>query len=326
MTSKKGTVLLCLLFYLAMLLLPLMALGGGKSTGKPGSSPPLKLPPGSFFRLQDSSTGKMLTVDDETFVRGTVATEMSPEAPQEALKAQAVAARTYYGRLRENHRSGPGSANSADFTVDTANRNIYMTVDDMKKHWGGNFDQYYKSICSACDAVSGQVLRSGGKLIDATYFAISGGSTEDAADVWGSKCSYLVSVASPWDAFAGGYQTSASFSADDFKAKILKTAPKADLSGAAQSWIGASDRSPAGTVKNIKIGGQVLTGSQVRTAFGLRSADFTVTFTNGSFTFDVKGYGHGVGMSQVGAEAMAREGAGYKQILSWYYPSTTLTK
>jgi stage II sporulation protein D len=268
----------------------------------------------------------MLTVDDETFVRGTVATEMSPEAPQEALKAQAVAARTYYGRLRENHRRSPGSANSADFTVDTANRNIYMTVDDMKKHWGGKYDQYYKSICSACDAVSGQVLRSGGKLIDATYFAISGGSTEDAADVWGSKCPYLVSVASPWDAFAGGYQTSASFSADDFKAKILKTAPKADLSGAAQSWVGASDRSPAGTVKNIKIGGQVLTGSQVRTAFGLRSADFTVTFKNGSFTFDVKGYGHGVGLSQVGAEAMAREGAGYKQILSWYYPNTTLTK
>lgn len=334
MSVKRGTVLLGLMLFLAMFLIPLLSLGGGSASSKSGSqnqsSAPQNRQPsassGSQFKVKDTSTGKILIVDDHTFLCGDVASEMSPLAPAEALKAQAVASYTYYSRLRENQKKSPASElGGADFAADPQNWNIYVTKEELQKRWGSNYDQYYKTISDAVDAVSGQVLKSGGSLIDATYFAISSGNTENAEDVWGSKCSYLVSVASPYDVFAGGYQTTVTCSEADMKSRILGIAPKADLSGAASGWIGKSDRSGAGGVKTIIIGGQTLTGSQVRSAFNLRSSDFTVSYANGTFTFSVKGYGHGVGMSQTGAEAMARQGSTYKQILSWYYPTTTLT-
>lgn len=328
MDSKRGTFLLAVFLFLAMLIIPMAAFGsGGKvppsapsKKAAPKSTPP---PSGAYFRMKDSSTGKTITAGDKDFVRGAVAAEMSPEAPQEALKAQAVAAYTYYSRLRQQNAS---HASSPDFTVSTADWNIYVPQEEMKKRWGNSYGKYYSAISGAADAVSGQAMTCGGKLIDATYFAISSGQTEDAADVWGSPCAYLVSVASPWDVYAGGYQTSASFSESDFRGRILKIAPKADLGGPAENWVGAIVRSPAGSVKAVTVGGKVLTGSNMRQAFGLRSADFTVTHTGSGFDFTVKGYGHGVGMSQTGAEEMARQGVGYKEILAWYYPNTVLTQ
>ena len=326
MTSKKGALFLCLVLFLAMMLLPLAALGGG---GAAGSAPPgsaggagtAKLS-GRKFLVRDTSTGKILTVDDREFLLGTVATELSPDAPAEALKAQAVAAYTYYSRIRETKRAQNAAS---DFDATPASWNVYAPDEARRQRWGGSYETYEKALAGAVDAVSGQVLKYGGALIDATYFATSAGNTEDAADVWGSKCAYLVSVASPWDAYAGGFETSASFSEDDFRARVLKAAPNAVFPGDAASWAGKADRSAAGTVKTIVLGGRTLTGSQVRSAFGLRSANFTLAHEGGKFTFTVKGYGHGVGMSQTGAEGMAKQGAGYREILAWYYPGTALT-
>lgn len=334
MHVKRGTFLLGLMLFLAMFLIPLLSLGGGTSSAKSGSGPYAESQQsrqpsansGTQFHIKDTSTGKILTVDDNTFLCGAVAAEMSPAAPAEALKAQAVASYTYYSRLRENQKkSSSSSLGGADFTADPQNWNIYVTKEEMQKRWGSNFDQYYKTLSTVANAVSGQVLKYNGDLIDATYFAISSGNTEAAEDVWGSKCAYLVSVASPYDVFAGGYQTTVTYSEADMKTRILGAAPKADLSGPASGWVGKIDRSNAGAVKTIVLGGQTITGNDARSAFELRSADFTVSYANGNFSFLVKGYGHGVGMSQTGAEAMARQGSSYKQILSWYYPTSTLT-
>jgi stage II sporulation protein D len=327
MTSKKGALFLFLMLLLTMILIPLVSLGGGSSAGNSsgnGISEDFSPPPsasGRQFRIRDTATGKILIVNDADFVRGTVACEMSPDAPPEALKAQAVAAYTYYSRIREMKRK---QGSSSDFDATPSNWNIYASDDEMKKRWGSSYQKYSDTLKAASNAVTGQVLEYGGSLIDATYFATSGGSTEDAADVWGSKCPYLISVASPWDAYAGGYQTTASFPDDDFRSRIQKAIPSASFSGDAGGWVGSADRSPAGTVKAISVGGKTVTGSQVRQAFDLRSADFTVSHTDGKFTFTVKGYGHGVGMSQTGAEGMARQGAGYKEILAWYYPGTKI--
>ena len=329
MNSKKGVLFLCLLFLLAMMLIPLAALGGGGESGGSGSSgstpsPSAVLPASKKqFRIRDSSTGSVLTVDDNAFLRGAVAAEMSPEAPVEALRAQAVAAYTYFSRLREIKRAQSGSS-PYDFDACPSKWNTYVTDAEMQKRWGSSYQKYSGLLNTAVAPVLGQTIQYGGTLIDATYFAISGGCTENSADVWGSQYPYLVSVASPWDAFAGGYQTTAYFSESDFSARVKKAAPKADLSGSADSWTGSPDCSAAGTVKTIQIGGQSLTGAQVREAFGLRSADFTLAHENGQFTFTVKGYGHGVGMSQTGAEGMARQGAGYRDILGWYYPGTRI--
>lgn len=325
MTSKKSALFLCLMFLILMMLVPLVSLGGGGSGGTQSGSPPGKAPSppnsGQQFHIRDSATGKVLAVNDTDFVRATVACEMSPDAPVEALKAQAVAAYTYYSRIRQQKRTQGGNV---DFDANPSQSNIYVTDDDLKKRWGNAYQKYSDELEAAMKPVAGQVLEYNGQLIDATYFATSAGNTEDAADVWGSKCPYLISVASPWDAYAGGYQTTASFSEDDFRSRISKAASNGTLTGDAGSWVGTADRSPAGTVKTLVVGGHQFTGSQIRSTFDLRSADFTISHASGKFTFTVKGYGHGVGMSQTGAEGMAKQGATYKDILAWYYPGTKI--
>ena len=337
----KGKAILAFMLFLIMFLVPFLSMGtkfpdktgtvsqqgtSQQRTSTPNTAPQVRS--GSGFKILDTASGKIIPADDRSFLYGAIAAEMSPTAPQEALKAQGVAAFTYYSRLREQQKQSPSATtlNGADFSADTKNWQIYVTKEQMQTRWGSNFESYYNKLTPVVDAIYGQVLKSDGDLIDATYYAISSGKTETSEDIWGGKRSYLVSVASPGDVFAGGYQTTVVLTADQFKTAILKAAPKADFSGDAASWIGASKRTASGSVESILIGGTTVTGNIARSAFGLRSANFTVTFANGNFTFLVRGYGHGVGMSQTGAEYMADQGANYKQILAWYYPTTTLTK
>ena len=328
MSSKKSKLLLCLLLFLAMFLLPLISLGGSPSgkQGGSGASGETRQSSSGQFHLLDTATNSILTVGDADFLYGAVAAEMSPLAEPEALKAQAVATYTYYSRLRENSGKSASSAGKGyDFTVDTKNWQIYVPEAELRSRWSTHYDDYSAKLKSAVDGVRGQVLRSGGSLIDATYFAISSGSTEASEDVWGSKYPYLVSVASPMDMFAGGYQTTAAFSEQDAKSRLLKLVPSANLDGPASGWFGAASRSAAGGVKTIPVGGQSVDGASVRSAFGLRSANFTVAYAQqNGFTFTVKGYGHGVGMSQAGAQAMAADGSTYRDILAWYYPTAEL--
>lgn len=322
MDLRRGRRLLRLLLFLCMALIPLFSLGGTRAGGSESEGGGGRAKPaGKFFRILDASSGKVLSVSDAEFLPAAVASEMSPEAPAEALKAQAVAAYTYYSRLR----SLAGGQGDSDFSADTAAASVYQTEEQLRRRWGDSYEKYMAAVRDAAEAVAGQTLTCGGETADTTYFAISSGRTENSQDVWGGSLPYLVSVASPQDAFAAGYQTEAAFSESDFQNRILSAAPDAKFSGEPASWLGEADRSAAGTVKTISVGGAVLTGAQMRQAFGLRSANFTAVFADSRFTFTVRGYGHGVGMSQAGAEAMAREGAGYREILSWYYPGTELS-
>ncbi len=350
MKKMKGKMLLAFLLFLILFLAPFLSMGR-KIPDKTGTSSqpqsqqsqqsqqpresqqqnqqsaaPQAQQSGTGFKILDTTSGKVINADDRSFLYGAIAAEMSPTAPLEALKAQGVAAYTYYSHLRQQQRLKPNSSlNGADFSADTQNWKIYVTKEQMQSRWGSNFNEDYSKLTQAVTAVYGQVLKSGDELIDATYFAISSGKTETSEEIWGGKRTYLISVASPGDAFAGGYQTTVTMTAEQFKAAALKAAPKANLGGDAAGWVGEIKRTTAGSVISIQIGGATVTGNTARTVFGLRSANFTVTFANGSFTFRVTGYGHGVGMSQAGAEYMANQGSDYRQILSWYYPNTTLT-
>ena len=332
MSEKKGTLFLCFLLFLLMFLIPFLSLTGGtakrpeqgSSENQRSSSAPSEN--GDTFQILDTKSGKILSVDGKTFLCGAVAAEMSPLSPDEALKAQAVASYTYYSRLRENRKKTPDpSLKGADFSADPENWQTYVPVEEMKKRWGKDFTARYQKLSAAADSVYGLVLTYGGELIEATYFAISSGNTESSENVWGSKRPYLVSVASPMDVFAGGYQTTVTYPPEEMRDRTLKTLPKANLSSSEESWVGSVDRSPAGTVKSISLGGQSMTGNQAREAFNLRSANFTIAFSGGKFLFTVKGYGHGVGMSQSGAEEMANQGSNYRAILNWYYPSAVIT-
>lgn len=275
----------------------------------------------STFKLLDKSSGNVLEVDDKEFLYGAVVCEMLPSFEIEALKAQAVAAYTYFCRERNAIRKNPREElKGADFEVDIDNWKYYTTKEKMISRWGDNFETYYDKITKAVDSVAGEIIKAeDGEPILAAYHAISSGNTERSADVFGGDVYYLDAVASPGDLFAPNYQTKVEMSIDEFKNTLISNWQDIELGDDPSQWVGGIERTKSGMVKNVSIGNKVLTGSEIRSAFSLRSADFEISISEDKFIFTVKGYGHGVGMSQYGAEYMAKQGASYSEILNWYY-------
>ena len=280
-----------------------------------------------YFKILDEDTGEVITVDDRTFCYGAVAAEMMPSFEKEALKAQCVACYTHFCRLRDEQRENPDDdLKGADFSAKLSQSQYYMSDEAMKETWGDFYDSSIESIKTAVDEVFGEVLTDDdGELIIIAYHAISGGTTEACADVFGMDLSYLQAVPSPGDLVAPGYLSECTVSEEDFKSKLLSKNNKADFSTSADKWIGDCERTASGMVKTIKIGGVDFTGTEIRELFELRSADFDIEYSDKEFKFTVRGYGHGVGMSQYGAEYMAQQGSDYKEILSWYYQGATIS-
>ncbi len=275
------------------------------------------------FIILDTSSGKTVEVGDKEFCMGALAYEMPPSFEKEALKAQTVAIYTHFCRLREKQRQNPEKElKGADFSADLKKGEIYLTDEVLKEKWGSLYDDSAKKVKTAVDDVFGEVLTSGGELIDACYHAISSGTTENSEDIFGFECDYLKAVASPWDTAAPDYMTSASFTTAEFKEKLRSY--DINFSGKAEDYIKDISITSSGSVKTLKICGKELTGSEVRQAFGLRSAAFTIKYANKKLIFTVKGYGHGVGLSQYGAQGMAQQGADYQEILKYYYRGVEL--
>ena len=159
----------------------------------------------------------------------------------------------------------------------------------------------------------------GGEPIVAAFHSTSGGRTESAEVIWGSEVEYLVPVDSAEDEASPVYLDEKTFTEEEFRVRLEVAYPDADFSDAPEKWLVIGDRSASGTVLELSAGGEILTGTEFRQLFSLRSANFTVEYADGQFTITTKGNGHGVGMSQYGANAMANEGADYKEILLHYY-------
>ena len=183
---------------------------------------------------------------------------------------------------------------------------------------------YYPKVEAAVDAVLEEILCYQDAPIIAAFHSLSTGVTEDAAQVWGSAVPYLVPVDSPADCDAPKYREEVTLTADVVKEKLLTAVPELKLSDQPGDWFGEAKRTDSGTVCTMQVGDQSLGGQTLRGAFGLRSAAFTLSLEGDSFTFVTKGYGHCVGMSQYGANAMAAEGSSYADILAHYYPGTEL--
>jgi len=274
------------------------------------------------FPIYDVATDQNLTVPADEFVAAAVACEMDLSSPAEALKAQAVAAYTYYTHLRDSGET---------IACDSGNWLVYVPQSTMQARWGEDYETNMALLQGIVEEVRGQLLTWRGEPALTTYFAISSGSTEAAANVWDSSaseaCPYLQPVASPGDRLSDGYLSSRTFSEDEFRqaAAASFTDNPPDLSGPSSQWLTDIEYTPTGTVKQARLGGVEVTGSELRSAFSLRSACFTLTAGEGSLTFEVRGWGHDVGMSQAGAVFLAEQGAGYKEILAHYYPGTKLT-
>ena len=346
----KKSIISLALFFLCMALIPAVSIRGQNAPSQDGSSSPPAYSNTSAdassngssahpaistgleadspeFKILDKATGEILTVSNEEFLIGAVASEMPLSFEPEALKAQAVAAYTYYDKKRREQRANPSSElQGADFTCDTQNWLSYVTKESMEKRWGDSFHDNYSTLQQAVASIPLQRLTYEGEPALTTYYSISGGTTETAKDVWGSDINYLVAVASPGDSMAPGYRSNAVFSSDELKNTLLGKWPEMQFNDNPKEWISGITRTSSGMVSSLSVGGKDITGMELRMALSLRSADFDVVFEDGSFQFTVYGYGHGVGMSQYGANYMAEQGADYKEILAWYYPGTELVK
>lgn len=275
--------------------------------------------------LETSERSVMMT--ELEYVCGVVACEMPMSYEDEALKAQAVAAFTMLRRRQENFAQSNVSGSDSEFVISSSSSSVqgYITQEQMKAKWGGDFDENYARLEKLVASVADEYIAFDGKPILAAYHSISCGMTEDAGNVWGESLEYLSPVASSNDSQAAGYASSEEFTAEEFK-NICASKLGITLSGNSADWLGKITRSNSGYVMSCEIGDKSFTGQKIRNAFGLRSACFTLRLKDGKFMFNVKGYGHGVGMSQFGANEMAKQGADYREIIAHYYKNTEILK
>lgn len=250
------------------------------------------------------------------YLEGVVAGEMPALYPAEALKAQAVAARTY---MCWQMRSG-AKHQGADVCSSPACCQVYRPLSAAAAGWGDDAALYQAKIRYAVGQTDGQLLLYEGEPAQAVFHATSAGATENSADVWGEDLPYLRSVDSPGDLEAEKYEGRVEISLADCKKKLQNAWPGAKLGKNAGGWFTDIERTEVGHVKKLKAGGVEVTGAQIRRVFGLLSSNFTVSVGSDTVVFSTRGYGHGVGMSQTGARAMALEGKRYTEILEWYYP------
>lgn len=280
-----------------------------------------------IIKVLDFTSGQVTELPIRDYVIGAVLAEMPATYHEEALKAQAVAARTYAVRQREKQRLYPDEMlMGADISNDSTKFQAYFTDEQAKAFYGDSYDAYYNIVSSAVDATEGQVLVYDGEPIVAAFHSTSGGRTESAEVIWGSPVEYLVPVESVGDEKSPVYLEEKIFTAEEVSAVIEESYPNADFSGEPEKWLVIGDRSTSGTVIELTAGGEIISGTQFRRLFSLRSANFDIEYSDGCFTVTTKGNGHGVGMSQYGANAMANEGADYKEILLHYYTGAELRK
>lgn len=286
--------------------------------------PPEDNEPVFLVRHADGET--VSSISQRDFLIYTLAAEMLPSFEMEALKAQAVASYTYFTYERNQELASPTpELHGADFADTPVSFPEGYTESYWREKWGDEtFDTYYPRLAEAVDAVFGKLILYDGQPIFAAYHAMSSGETEQAEVVWASALPYLQSVQSPGDRLSPGYESQAVFTAAELADK-LKDVEGIVLTGDGSTWLtGDISKSAAGTVLSVTIGGVSLSGRDLRTLLGLRSACFDVAYADGSFTFTVHGYGHGVGMSQYGADYLAKQGYSYEEILQYYYTGVTI--
>lgn len=273
-----------------------------------------------------SKTGQVEKLPLEDYVVGVIAAEMPAEFDLEALKAQAVAARTFIvRRLADGDKSGvPGlQAN----VTDTVNHQAYISRDELEAKWKGKPEELAK-LKRAVEESRNTIMTYNGKPITASFFSTGNGYTENSEDYWSQDIPYLRSVASPWDKQAPGYQETVQMSIKDFLTKLglVGKAIPAVATGEHQPFIQILSKTEGHRIKEISIGGETFSGREVREKLGLRSSEFSWKTSGSDVLITTYGYGHGVGMSQWGAEGMAKEGYTATQILKHYYTGVQFSK
>jgi len=284
-----------------------------------------------FISVFDAKTNTVSTVDLEEYLCGVVFSEMPPGFEIEALKAQSVAARSFcvYKMLyssddvRKEHHG-------ADICNDYKHCKDYISYDGACEKYGADsIDPLWDKIKSAVDSTKGEIITYESEPAAAVFHAMSGTKTESAQNVWGNAVPYLIAVPSEEEQRKNeipGYITENILAPDQFKNMLISNGFRADFPVNADSWITNFSLNSSGRVDTADICGKTITGRRLREIFSLRSTDFKLEYKNKKFIFTVTGYGHGVGLSQYGANLMAGDGKNYIEILMWYYTGVEISQ
>ncbi len=302
----RFTLFLSICLALSMIFTPVIPLHGKTEENKASfaSAKAEKEDEITLYRTKSKETVK-LSVSD--YLVGVIGAEISPLYSEEAIKAQAVAAHTY-----ALYQTEKGVTLTDDYTKHQA----YISPEEAKEKWGDKYDLYMKKITSCVDEVKDKIITYKGEIILPAFFALCSGKTENVKDIWGNELPYLVSVTSEGDKLSPDLVSEKGITREEFEA----------FAGIALSEtpVFSLDCTEAGAVKKLTIDGKDFDGDDVQKAFSLKSNNFSLTYSENKFIFTVLGNGHGVGMSQYGADFMARQGADYIEILKHYYTNTTI--
>ena len=319
---KKFLITYCV-FILIIFTLPVItvSLGNAGSGSKPPHPGVRKYETQRNVTVLNHQTGEIMQLNVEEYLYGVVSAEMPAEFPLEALKAQAVAARSYLENKLANGSNKIDVHKGADVCTDSSHCKAWISKQDRFNAWDSDkADNYWNKIITSVNETNGEIMVYDGKPVNAVFYAISSGKTERACEVWQSDVPYLQSVESPYDVNAPGFLSTAEFTYDEFKERIKTYDSEVVFDNDnPYDWYKNETRSEGGAVLSCEIGGKTFKGPAVRTALGLRSHNYQFEIKDGKFIFTVKGYGHGVGMSQWGARFYAEEGKNYRDILRLYY-------
>lgn len=319
----KSYSMMCFFLSLAMILCPLISvekandsisqefLGETFVNSELNSNPSYK---DATVKIMSADSKNITEISLREYLIGVAFVEVGPYYHEEAIKAQIVASHTML-EYTKSHKTE--DLLGADITDDSSTHQGYMDIEEQKQKFGENYSVYREKIEKCVDEVIPYIIYYDNEPIIATYFAISNGNTENAKDVWGGDVPYLISVSSEQDKNATNFTSTKTFTTENFEETIIQNGGKG-------IEIGEIKRTDTGMVKTIVIGGKAFKGTEIRKLFSLKSSTFEISEENGKITFTVKGYGHGVGMSQHGANCLAKEGKTYKEILAHYYPNTVI--
>ena len=281
-------------------------------TPKEKKQEPYKIEKNQKIRVKRKEKEKIETITIEKYLIGVIAGEMPISYEIEALKAQAVAARTYAINKIETNK------NKEYDVIDTTDDQVYKDEKELKEIWKENYEKNKKKITQAINETSTEYITYEGKTIKAFFFSTSSGKTENCKDVFGENLPYLVSVSSTWDETSPSYLGTITLSKEEFYKKLdIPYNENLDIE---------IERNETNSINNIKINKNKIKGTEFRYKLGLKSTNIEIEEKDGIITIKSKGYGHGVGMSQYGAQELALKGYKYEEIIKYYYKGTEIKK
>lgn len=311
----KGKLILCAFLMSVLIISPLISLKSSDMNLNEEKNTVIS--DSGFVNVMKSENGKIENISLTEYLTGVLAAETDLQYDEEALKAQVVAANTYLKNIKGANKSG----SEVDISDDPKTNQGYINRKERQKKWGDNFEKKEKKAEEIVNSVSDRIITYQGKPIKAVYFELSCGVTLPSSTVWGEELPYLQSVQSAGDKLSPDYSKSVVISDEQFNEKLSE---KLNTDIGNQSINLNSDEN--GYVIDVTVSDKKISGNDFRDLFDLNSSVFTVVHNSNGYLIKTLGNGHMVGMSQYGADYMAKQGFKYDEILKHYYPETVITK